>query len=269
MMYEPFDKETASARDRVAWALCQIIDDDAPLRWTRYRFAAACIASNPEVMQDLAQLSKEQTCQTQAQAGTVQLNNKRMEAMTDILKKPMVKRYEVNWHDGEYLPYESDDGRFTLHSDYAALQADYEREACANREWSEKTEWTQGTISRRYLGWHRADGMSEEIRTLTAERDALLSQLGGSVGVHQNYSALPKSPYARPHVSGSATTPTSKVEVTDEMINWKPASEHPDVLNASTCEEAVEIAVRMTERQIAENVLNSNLPPTEEVTNEP
>mgnify|MGYP001324218973 CR=1 FL=1 len=56
-MYEPYDKETASPRDRVAWALCQIIDDDAPMRWTRYRFAADCIAMNPEVMSDLKELS--------------------------------------------------------------------------------------------------------------------------------------------------------------------------------------------------------------------
>lgn len=56
-MYEPFKKETASTRDRIAWALCQIIDDDAPLRWTRYRFAAECIAKNPELMADLKELS--------------------------------------------------------------------------------------------------------------------------------------------------------------------------------------------------------------------
>ena len=55
-MYEPYDRENASATDRVAWALCQIIDDDAPLRWTRYRFAAKCIAKNPEVMADLREL---------------------------------------------------------------------------------------------------------------------------------------------------------------------------------------------------------------------
>jgi hypothetical protein len=52
-MYEPFDKETASTRDRIAWALCQIIDDDAPLRWTRYRGPSECIAKNPELMADL------------------------------------------------------------------------------------------------------------------------------------------------------------------------------------------------------------------------
>ena len=55
-MYESYDRETADATDRVAWALCQIIDDDAPLRWTRYRFAAECIAKNPEVMEDLQEL---------------------------------------------------------------------------------------------------------------------------------------------------------------------------------------------------------------------
>lgn len=59
MSYQPFDKETASTTDRIAWALCQIIDWDAPLRWTRYRFAASCIAHNPEVMADLEKLSKE------------------------------------------------------------------------------------------------------------------------------------------------------------------------------------------------------------------
>lgn len=57
MSYEPFNKETASVTDRIAWALCQIVDDDAPLRWTRYRFAAECIAKNPEVMNDLRELS--------------------------------------------------------------------------------------------------------------------------------------------------------------------------------------------------------------------
>lgn len=50
--------------------------------------------------------------------------------------------------------------------------------------------------------------------------DALIAELGEDkpTNEHQNYSALPKSPYARPHVSGSVTTPTSKVEVTDEMV---------------------------------------------------
>jgi hypothetical protein len=56
-MYQPYNKETASVTDRIAWALCQIIDDDAPMRWTRYRSAAICIAKNPEVMGDLKELA--------------------------------------------------------------------------------------------------------------------------------------------------------------------------------------------------------------------
>lgn len=56
-MSERYDSKTASPRDRVAWALCQIIDEDAPLRWTRYRFAAGCIAGNPEVMADLRNIA--------------------------------------------------------------------------------------------------------------------------------------------------------------------------------------------------------------------
>lgn len=55
-MFEPFNKERSSTEDRIAWALCQIIDDDAPLRWTRYRFAAICIAKNEELMADLKEL---------------------------------------------------------------------------------------------------------------------------------------------------------------------------------------------------------------------
>lgn len=51
--------ETANTCDRIAWALCQIIDDDAPMHWTRYRFAAECIARNPEVMRDLQALANE------------------------------------------------------------------------------------------------------------------------------------------------------------------------------------------------------------------
>lgn len=52
-MYELYNKETASTEDRIAWALCQIIDDDAPMRWTRYRFAAECIVRNKGLMADL------------------------------------------------------------------------------------------------------------------------------------------------------------------------------------------------------------------------
>jgi|GEM_PF-2827414 len=57
MMFEPYNEETASTKDKAAWALCQIIDDDAPMRWTRYRFAASCIARNKELMSDLKELS--------------------------------------------------------------------------------------------------------------------------------------------------------------------------------------------------------------------
>ena len=57
-MYESFNRDTASTQDRVAWTLCQIIDDNAPLQWTRYRGVATCIASNRELMADLAALDR-------------------------------------------------------------------------------------------------------------------------------------------------------------------------------------------------------------------
>lgn len=55
-MYERFDKETASATDKAAWILSEIIDDAAPMRWTRFRFAAVCIANNAELMALLEEL---------------------------------------------------------------------------------------------------------------------------------------------------------------------------------------------------------------------
>lgn len=55
-MYEHYNPEAANTTDRIAWALCQIIDDDAPMRWTRYRFTAECIAMSPELMADLQEL---------------------------------------------------------------------------------------------------------------------------------------------------------------------------------------------------------------------
>jgi len=58
-MYTPYDEKTASTQDRIAWTLCQIIDDDAPMRWTRYRSAAICIALNPALMEELQKLAKE------------------------------------------------------------------------------------------------------------------------------------------------------------------------------------------------------------------
>ena len=59
-------ESTASAEDRIAWALCQIIDDDAPMRWTRYRSAAVCIAKNPEMMADLKALAAHGVAATDA-----------------------------------------------------------------------------------------------------------------------------------------------------------------------------------------------------------
>lgn len=56
MSYQPYNEETASTTDRIAWVLCQIIDDDAPMHWTRYRFAAECIALNDKLMADLRSL---------------------------------------------------------------------------------------------------------------------------------------------------------------------------------------------------------------------
>jgi hypothetical protein len=49
-MMETYNQEFANDQDCIAWILCQIIDDDAPLRWKRYRFAADCIATNKGLM---------------------------------------------------------------------------------------------------------------------------------------------------------------------------------------------------------------------------
>lgn len=56
MSYEPYNPVTASTEDKVAWILCQILDDDAPLRWTRYRGPGICIALNDEIMAALIRL---------------------------------------------------------------------------------------------------------------------------------------------------------------------------------------------------------------------
>jgi hypothetical protein len=74
-MYEPYNEETASVEDRIAWALCQIIDDDAPMRWTRYRFAANCIAMNPEVMADLLELQKKAAPNAEIRGGGASRSN--------------------------------------------------------------------------------------------------------------------------------------------------------------------------------------------------
>lgn len=57
-IYQQYDEKTANTTDRIAWTLCQIIDDDAPSQWARYRFAALCIAKNPELMADLEKLKE-------------------------------------------------------------------------------------------------------------------------------------------------------------------------------------------------------------------
>lgn len=58
-MYKRFDKDTASTLDRIAFALCQIIDDDAPMGWTRYRSVAQSIAHNKDLMRDLEMLAED------------------------------------------------------------------------------------------------------------------------------------------------------------------------------------------------------------------
>jgi len=60
MSYQPYNEQTADTTDRIAWVLCQIIDDDAPMRWTRYRSAAICIALNKKLMNNLQVLAKEE-----------------------------------------------------------------------------------------------------------------------------------------------------------------------------------------------------------------
>jgi len=57
MNYELYNPDMASLVDRCAWALCQIIDDDAPMRWTRYRLVAECIAANKPLLLDFQVLN--------------------------------------------------------------------------------------------------------------------------------------------------------------------------------------------------------------------
>lgn len=56
MSYEPYNEATATMTDRVAYALCQIVDDDAPMRWTRWRYVVDCLVTNQQVLQDLNSL---------------------------------------------------------------------------------------------------------------------------------------------------------------------------------------------------------------------
>jgi hypothetical protein len=58
-MVQIYNEATADTADRIAWVLCQIIDDDAPMRWARLRFAAVCIAANEKLMADLKKLVEE------------------------------------------------------------------------------------------------------------------------------------------------------------------------------------------------------------------
>jgi len=53
MSYEPYDEDTATAEDRLAWLLCQIIDDDAPLRWTLHRFTAGCLLAERNGLKEI------------------------------------------------------------------------------------------------------------------------------------------------------------------------------------------------------------------------
>ena len=51
--YEPYNEETASPEDKLAWLLCQIIDDDAPMRWTRWRFTAGCLLAPSNKLREI------------------------------------------------------------------------------------------------------------------------------------------------------------------------------------------------------------------------
>lgn len=59
-MYQSYNKETASLEDMIAWTLCQIIDDDAPFRWTRFRGVAVCIALNDDLMLNLKEFANQE-----------------------------------------------------------------------------------------------------------------------------------------------------------------------------------------------------------------
>lgn len=53
--------DESNVEDRIAWALCQILDDDAPLQWARYRAAATIIVMNDALMADLQTLRAEKS----------------------------------------------------------------------------------------------------------------------------------------------------------------------------------------------------------------
>ena len=58
MMYEPYNEETADSLDKAAFILSEIIDDNAPLNWTKFRAYASYIARNDKLMDELAKLKK-------------------------------------------------------------------------------------------------------------------------------------------------------------------------------------------------------------------
>jgi len=53
MSYETYERDNATPVDQLAWLLCQIIDDDAPLRWTRHRFAAECLLAKNNPLREI------------------------------------------------------------------------------------------------------------------------------------------------------------------------------------------------------------------------
>jgi len=57
-MYETYNEDTASLVDQIAWSLCQIIDDDAPMRWTRHRYYAESITRNKDLMGKLSRYAE-------------------------------------------------------------------------------------------------------------------------------------------------------------------------------------------------------------------
>lgn len=61
-MHEFYDVKMASTEDRAAWKLCQLLDDDAPLHWTRHRNTAVCIAKSPTLMAELVALQARDPC---------------------------------------------------------------------------------------------------------------------------------------------------------------------------------------------------------------
>jgi chromosome segregation ATPase len=69
-----------------------------------------------------------------------------------------------------------------LLSKLEAAEKERDKYKLAYRLWCEKTEWVQeginsGAISPKYLGWHRADVVSDLLKKAEKERDALRTEL--------------------------------------------------------------------------------------------